>query len=972
MLHSPLSTFEAKTSYGNETDRLALLAIKAQIIGDPFGVMKKWNNSFHFCNWEGITCGRRHRRVTGLNLSSYDLVGSLSPHIGNLTFLSRLVLNFNHFHYQIPQEVGRLFRLKYLELSNNSFSGEIPANLSGCSRLVWLRLGFNKLNGKIPSQLGSLQMLERVQLHYNNLSGPMPASLGNLSSARSLSLAVNSLEGHIPESFGRLKNLEFLGLGVNRMSGMIPPSVYNLSSITRFSVPFNQLEGSLPSDLAFTLPNLLVLNVGHNQFTGTMPNSLSNASNLIELDTSGTKFSGKLTIDFGGSPNLWWLVLASNSLGTREVDDLNFFDSLTKCRNLQVVDPSDNQFGGVLPNSISNLSSTLATLRLGSNQLSGSIPEGNGNLVNLTELEVEKNDLSGRIPVGICNLKMLRRLDMSENSFSGHIISSLANITQLYLLHLQKNHFTGPIPSSIGSLSNLQDLDLSQNYLVGTIPKEVVSLSSLTISLNLAQNQFTGSLPSEVGLLKNLGYLDVSENKLSGQIPKELGAIPQSFSSLRELEDLDLSHNNLSGQIPEYFQHISFMSLNLSFNNFEGQIPTGGVFKNATAISLAGNERLCGGISVLHFPACTKPKKEKISKGLKLMIPLLSGILGLVLLVSILIVVRLKKLKRDPPSSAVSSNENFLLNVSYGTLVKATGGFSSANLIGSGSSGSVYKGILDPNEKVVAVKVLYTQERGALRSFLTECEALRNIRHRNLVKVLTACSSVDFQGNDFKALVYEFMPNGSLESWLHPRPREYDVDGELRMLSLLQRLNIAIDVASALEYLHHECQKPIVHCDLKPSNILLDNDLTARVGDFGLATFIPEPVSRSEVQQSSSVGLKVTVGYAAPEYGMGSKVSTYGDVYSYGVLLLEMFTGRRPTDEKFKDGLDLHDHVKSALSRKISEVLDPMLVLGGEGEEEEANSKEIIYEGQTKKDTTQECLAAILENEWTLVKLSRN
>lgn len=881
MLHSPLSTFEAKTSYGNETDRLALLAIKAQIIGDPFGVMKKWNNSFHFCNWEGITCGRRHRRVTGLNLSSYDLVGSLSPHIGNLTFLSTLVLNFNHFHYQIPQEVGRLFRLKYLELSNNSFSGEVPANLSGCSRLVWLRLGFNMLNGKIPSQLGSLQMLERVQLHYNNLSGPMPASLGNLSSARSLSLAVNSLEGHIPESFGRLKNLEFLGLGVNRMSGMIPLSVYNLSSITRFSVPFNQLEGSLPSDLAFTLPSLLVLNVGHNQFTGTLPNSLSNASNLIELDTSGTKFSGKLTIDFGGSPNLWWLVLASNSLGTREVDDLNFFDSLTKCRNLQVVDLSDNQFGGVLPNSISNLSSTLVTLRLGSNQLSGSIPEGIGNLVNLTELEVEKNNLSGRIPVGICNLKMLRRLDMSENSFSGNIISSLANITQLYLLHLQKNHFTGPIPSSIGSLSNLQDLDLSQNYFVGTIPKEVVSLSSLTISLNLAQNQFTGSLPSEVGLLNNLGYLDVSQNKLSGQIPKELGsclrleqlhmennffegAIPQSFSSLRGLEDLDLSHNNLSGQIPEYFQHISFMSLNLSFNNFEGQIPAGGVFKNATAISLAGNEKLCGGISVLHFPACTESKKEKISQGLKLMILLLSGILGLVLLVSILIVVRLKKLKRDPPSSAVSSNENLLLNVSYGTLLKATGGFSSANLIGSGSFGSVYKGILDPNEKVVAVKVLYTQERGALRSFLAECEALRNIRHRNLVKVLTACSSVDFQGNDFKALVYEFMPNGSLDSWLHPRPREYDVDAELRMLSLLQRLNIAIDVASALEYLHHECQKPIVHCDLKPSNILLDNDLTARVGDFGLARFIPEPVSRSEVQQSSSVGLKGTVGYAAP------------------------------------------------------------------------------------------------------------
>lgn len=147
---------------------------------------------------------------------------------------------------------------------------------------------------------------------------------------------------------------------------------------------------------------------------------------------------------------------------------------------------------------------------------------------------------------------------------------------------------------------------------------------------------------------------------------------------------------------------------------------------------------------------------------------------------------------------------------------------------------------------------------------MAECEALRNIRHRNLVKILTACSSVDFQGNDFKALVYEFMPNGSLESWLHPVSRVDDVNNDLRILSLLQRLNIAIDVASAVDYLHHHFHNPIVHCDLKPSNVLLHNDLNAHVGDFGLARFIPEASIRSHLNQSSSVGLKGTVGYAAP------------------------------------------------------------------------------------------------------------
>lgn len=738
------------------------------------------------------------------------------------------------------------------------------------------------MSGKIPFQLGSLQKLERVQLHYNNLSGQLPNSIGNLSSVRSLSLAVNNLEGKIPDSLGRLKNLEFLGFGVNQLSGMVPSSVYNLSSLTRLSLPYNQLEGVLPSDLGFTLPNLLVLNLGHNLFTGSLPASLSNATNLLEFDINGSNFTGKVAIDFGGLTSLWWLVLASNSLGTGEANQLSFFNSLSRCRNLQILDLSDNQFGGVLPYSVSNLSNQLVSLRLGRNQLSGSFPTGIfENLVNLTELTMEKNNFSGGIPAIIGNLWMLRRLDLSENEFSGQIPSSIANMTQLYALYLQKNHFICPIPSSFGNLSYLQELDVSRNYLNGTIPKKVMALSSLTISLDLSQNQLTGSLPSEVGALKNLGYLDFSKNKLSGEIPSSLGScaslehlhlegnffegiIPSSIRSLGGLQDLDLSHNNLSGQIPEFFQHISLVNLNLSFNNFEGQVPTGGVFKNATVISVAGNKKLCGGIPEFQLPVCTATKatKRKMSQGFKFMILLLSGLLGLVLIMSLLVIHRIRKVKKPPSTEAASPTKELHLKISYGTLHQATGGFSPANLIGSGSFGSVYKGILD--EIVVAVKVLYLHQPDALKSFLAECKALRNIRHRNLVKVLTACSSLDFQGNDFKALVYEYMPNGSLESWLHPISEADDLNGELRMLSLLQRLNIAIDVASALDYLHHHCKDKIVHCDLKPSNILLDNDLTAHVGDFGLARFIPEASSRSHLNQSSSVGLKGTVGYAAP------------------------------------------------------------------------------------------------------------
>ena len=174
-------------------------------------------------------------------------------------------------------------------------------------------------------------------------------------------------------------------------------------------------------------------------------------------------------------------------------------------------------------------------------------------------------------------------------------------------------------------------------------------------------------------------------------------------------------------------------------------------------------------------------------------------------------------------------------------------------MIGEGGHSSVYKGILDSDDdKSIAIKVLHLQNRGAHKSFQAECEAWRHIRHRNLLKIITSCSSVDFQGNDFKALVYEFMPNGSVHDWLHSSENT-------SKLNLLQRINILRDVATVLDYLHNRCQTTIVHGDLKPSNILLDDDMVAHVGDFGLARLLG-----TGLNQNSSTGVKGTIGYAPP------------------------------------------------------------------------------------------------------------
>jgi len=266
--------------------------------------------------------------------------------------------------------------------------------------------------------------------------------------------------------------------------------------------------------------------------------------------------------------------------------------------------------------------------------------------------------------------------------------------------------------------------------------------------------------------------------------------------------------------------------------------------------------------------------------------------------------------------SGVSVSVNQFFKISYAEIQKATQDFSPTNLIGSGGFGSVYKGTLainDPKDSTmdIAVKVLNQKLRSISRSFMAECNVLKNIRHRNLVRVLTACSSEDLKGNEFKALIYEYMPNGSLDKWLN--------NGAT--MSLLQRLNIAIDVASALDYLHTQTETTIVHCDLKPSNILLDVNMVARVSDFGIAKFLS-----SEHDQTLTMDIQGSIGYIAPECGLGSRLSTLWDVYSYGILVLEIFTCKSPTTKDFGDQITLHQYVEASFPYEIIKVVDPFLL----------------------------------------------
>ncbi|KAG8492603.1 hypothetical protein CXB51_010021 [Gossypium anomalum] len=919
---------------GNDTDQQALLHFKAKITGDQLRVMESWNSSIHFCHWHGVTCGRKHQRVTKLELQYLKLSGSLSPYIGNLSFLKELNLAGNSFYNKIPQDIGRIRRLETLKLTNNSFSGEIPSNLSACSKLTLVHARGNQLSGEIPSLLGFLSNLKVLSFVNNSLTGSIPAMVGNLSSLEVLALTTNALTGSIPEALGQLTNLSYFSVGENAISGIVPISVFNLSNIRQFDIGQNKIQCSLLAELEINMPYVEFFSVGGNQISGQIPTSISNASSLNVLQFQENRLSGNVP-SLEKLNKLFQFLLDANHLGYGGEGDLKFLCSLVNDTKLENLGISQNNFGGVFPECVSNFSTAFLYLAIEQNKIGGGIPDGIGNLINLEVFVASQNQLSGPIPFVIGRLQKLKVFYSHSNFLSGTIPHSIGNLTMLIGLALDANNLQGNIPSSLVNCKNLLRLGISYNNLSGSIPPEVLGLPSLSIILDLSSNHLTGELPREVENLKNLAELHVSQNRLSGLLPKTLGScisleelyldgnqfegsIPPSLSSLKGLVALDVSDNNLSGGVPEFLVRFgSLKYLNLSFNDFEGEIPSEGVFTNASATFVEGNGKLCGGIPELHLSRCNPKTSNK-----RLKIAIVVVISGVTLVLSVLLILWLRKKKEQQPTTC---EENSLLQLSYQSIVRATDRFSPRNLVGSGSFGSVYKGIIEENGLVIAVKVLNLLNRGASRSFLAECDALKNIRHRNLVKILTAISGFDYQGNDFKALIYEFMANGSLENWLHPSVGMNELE-TTRNLSFYQRVNVAIDVAHALEYLHHHCETSIIHCDLKPSNILLDEEMVGHISDFGLAKIISPNGLTYSANQSSSLGLRGTFGYAPPEYGMGSELSTKGDVYSYGVLLLEIFTGKRPTDEMFKEGLNLHNFVKAALPEQVIEIIDPILL----------------------------------------------
>ncbi|KAJ7968752.1 Receptor-like protein kinase [Quillaja saponaria] len=987
------------------TDQSVLLTLKDHITHDPNNtIAQNWSTSTCVCNWIGITCGVRHLRVTVLNLSYMGLVGTIPPHIGNLSFLNYLNLANNSFHGSLPNELSRLHRLeifsvrfnnfareipqsffnnlsslKKIAFGYNQFSGFLPSNIFNMPSLLVIDFGYNQFSGSIPSTIVNVSLLEYINLShnnltgqlpknifdhlpelkklylsnnqfygeipsslfnckqlqhlflaYNNLTGTIPVEIGNSSLLMRIYFDFNNLQGTIPGEIGKLSNLEIFGLQFNNLTGDIPSTFFNISTIVKISATSNKLTGSLPPSLGLTLPNLEGVYLNSNSLTGPIPSSISNATKLTQIELASNLFSGYIPSTLGDLRNLQWLHLSENNLSFETSNHaMRILVSLANCKYLQRIDFSSNPLNFVLPTSIGNFSSSLNYFGLENCNIKGSIPEDIDNLRGLNFLNLASNYITGTIPAQIGNLRGLQTLYLDHNELQGYIPQEICQLKSLWSFYLSNNKLTGLVPTCFGNLTSLRKLSLSSNRLNSTLPSTLWGLQDI-LYLDLSSNNLTGSLPLFISNLKVVIELNLTDNQLSGHIPSGIGSlqnlvnlslarngfegpIPRSFVGLVSLESLDLSENNLSGVIPKSLEALIYLKrLNVSFNKLEGEIPDGGSFKNFTGDSFMKNKALCGA-SRFQVPPCRaeafgKPRKTT-NFWLKYILPaVLATFATILILVVTYVLVKQKKGKsklateEDIPSLATWRR------LSYHELNQATNGFSEINLLGEGSFGKVYKGTLADGAEV-AIKVFNLQPEEAFKSFDSECGVLCNIRHRNLVKIISSCSNFDF-----KALVLSYMPNGNLEKWLYSH--NY-------CLSILQRLSIMIDVAAALDYLHDH-STPIVHCDLKPGNILLDEEMVAHVTDFGIAKLLGEGDTITKTMTLA------TIGYMAPEYGLEGIVSRRADVYSYGILLMETFTRHKPTDEMFLGELSLKQWVQRSFPHAILQIVDGNLLMDDE------------------------------------------
>lgn len=944
-----------------------------------FGADKLRNLDLSYNNLSGSASNLRIERhscssLLQLDLSGNRLTSSIPSSLSNCTNLQILNLGSNLFTGEIPKSFGELGNLQRMDLSHNNLTGWIPFELgSACKSLLELTLSYNNISGPIPASFSSCTWLQTLDLSNNIISGPFPESiLQNLTALESLLLSKNVISGPFPVTISYCKNLRVIDLSSNKFSGNIPPDLCPAAaSLEELRVPDNLISGKIPPELS-KCSQLKKIDFSLNNLVGPIPAELGRLQNLEQLLAWFNGLDGTIPPELGNCKNLKNLILNNNRLtGSIPVD-------LFKCSNLEWVSLTSNELTGEIPREF-GLLSRLAVLQLGHNRFSGEIPSELSNCTSMVWLDLNSNKLTGQIPPRLGRQIGAKSLN---GILSGNTIVFVRNVGKCSgiggLLE-----FAGIRPERLLQVPTLKTCDFTRMY-SGPILSFFTKYQTLEY-LDVSYNELHGKLPDEMGEMIALQVLDISHNQLSGEIPSSLG-------NLKNLGVFDASHNRLQGQIPDSFSNLSFLvQIDLSNNDLTGQIPQRGQLSTLPASQYANNPGLCG----VPLPECKnyqpainpntddtggRQKHEAVAWANNVVLGILVSIAFACILIVWAVVMRIRqreaegikmlsalqashaattwKIERekDPLSINVATFQRQLRKLKFSQLIEATDHFSSSTLIGSGGFGEVFKATLKDGSHVAIKKLVRLSHQGD-REFMAEMETLGKIKHRNLVPLLGYCKV-----GEERLLVYEFMEFGSLEEVLHGRTRDHQ---DRQKLTWAERKKIARGAAKGLCFLHHNCIPHIIHRDLKSSNVLLDRDMEARISDFGMARLI----SALDTHLSVST-LAGTPGYVPPEYYQSFRCTAKGDVYSLGVVLLELLTGRRPTDKDDFGDTNLVGWVRMKVREgKQNEVIDTELMAAARGSGDEAAEADEVKEMVRYMEISLQCVEEFPSRRLTMLQV---
>ncbi|XP_027924062.1 probable leucine-rich repeat receptor-like protein kinase At2g33170 [Vigna unguiculata] len=825
------------------------------------------------CAWKGVSCGPANSSVVGISLSAFSLNSSdFLPLVCKIETLEYLDVSQNRLS-SIPDgfitECGKIKGLKRLNFSDNLLEGVLPTFL-GFDALESLDMSFNAMRGTIGLQIDGLVSLKILNLTFNEFTGSLPTKLGKSMVLEHLLLSNNSFDGKIPDELLSYENLTWIDLKNNRLSQSIPTNIGKLSKLETLILSTNNLNGEIPISLV-NATKLSRFAANQNKFTGSIPSGITKY--LTSLDLSYNTLSGPIPEDFLSPPQL------------------------------QVVDLTNNTLNGSLPTKVSP---NLFRLRFGSNQLSGNIPSKAFEEVhNLTYLELDNNILMGSIPAELSFCKSLTLLNLAQNWLSGELPQELGNLTNLHVLQLQLNNFSGAIPTQIGQLRKLLTLNLSRNSLSGPIPSEIKNLSLLNF-LYLQGNYLSGSIPTSIRMLDHLLALELGENHLTGEIPSMpyslqvtlnlssnlfSGPIPNSFGSLSSLEILDLSNNGFSGRIPDDLTYMPALTrLILSNNPLSGEIPK---FNHHVNVEYSGTNLKNN--TPQENPIANRGSKNGISVAVAILIAIVAAIF-LVGFVTLLVLSLSRhyyrvndehsqptEVRQHPQvmqSNLLTLNGIHRSNIDFSKAMEAVAETSNVTLKTRFST--YYKAVM-PSGSIYYVKKLNWFDKifqvGSHDKFVKELEVLAKLNNSNVMTPLAYVLSTDTA-----YILYDFISNGSLFDVLH---------GSMDLtLDWASRYSIAVGVAQGLSFLHGFASSPILLLDLSSKSIMLKSLKEPLVGDIEHYKVI-DP-SKSTGNFSAVAG---SVGYIPPEYAYTMTVTMAGNVYSFGVILLELLTGKPAVTE---------------------------------------------------------------------------